>query len=156
MMNDAITFDVDCMPPNDAWAHVNTADNDANWARREFEGLTARQAWQLFSDNVLEAAECIGSMPDAAFKYYIVALAVYVDHLDFDTAENASAAADCLFGYLEARRKVSKQTVEAVAPLIKPVLLKLAADQGANDMPVDIYGDLASRAQALLSPDVGS
>ncbi len=150
MTSNDFAFDLDRVPPDEAWADADTTDDDANWARREFDGLTGRQAWLLFSDNVLGAVECIGSMPDEAFKYYITALALYVDQLDFDTAENAAAAANGLFAYMEARRESSPPAVAAVVQLVTPVLLKLAANQAANDMPVDIYGDLSSRARALL------
>jgi hypothetical protein len=156
MTSSEFLFDLDRAPQDDVWAFADTTDDDGNWARREFEGLTGRQAWALFEDNILGAAESIGSMPDEAFKYYTATLALYVDQLDFGAAENAAAAADCLFGYLEARKESSPSAVEAVLRLAAPVLLKLAANQGANDMPMDIYGDLSSRARALLDTRASS
>jgi hypothetical protein len=149
-MDRQMKFDMEHPPGSEAWVDADTHE-DANWARREFEGLNAHQAWKLFEDNVLGAAESIGFMPDEAFKYYVVALATYAAQLDFQAVDDASTAVSCLFGYLEARKKVSEQAVKAVEPLVKPVLLKLAAAQRENDMPEDIYGDLSLRAQALLS-----
>jgi hypothetical protein len=133
----------------DAWSNCET-DDDANWARREFEGLNAHQADELFSQNVLGAAESIGFMPREAFKYYISALARYVANIDFDSAENAASAADCLFGCLESRAKVDQQAVMDLMPIVKPVLMNLANNQKRNDMPVEIYGNLKLRALKLF------
>jgi hypothetical protein len=150
-MTQLFNFDLDQLPSEDIWLHTNTKDDDANWARKEFEGITGRQAWQLFFENIFGAGESIGSMPDDAFKYYIVALAMYVAQLDFVEDDNASAAASCLFGYLEGRRESGLHAVRVVLPLVSPVLNKLAANQASNDMPIEIYGDLSKRAQELLS-----
>jgi hypothetical protein len=150
-MTSATEFDLDRPPPSEVWLQTDSSDDDANWAQREFEGLTGRQAWKLFSVNVFGAGESIGSMPDDAFKYYIVSFALYVDQLDFQSDDNAAAAANCLFGNLEERKERSPGAVRVVVPMTAPVLDKLAKNQVVNDMPQEIYGDLTSRAKALLS-----
>jgi hypothetical protein len=143
-------YDFDPMaPPGEGSWSGHEGNDDSTWAYRRFHGKNENQAFELFDADVIESADNINFMPNEAFKYYLVALARYVDRLNFDSADNAAAATSCLFGYLEENTKSRPVVVSEILPIILPVLQRLASEQKDHDMPIDIYGDLVQRAEGL-------
>lgn len=122
-----------------------TDDLDESYARRIFFGKSVQQTFPLFARNVIERASELRFMPQACFRYYLLA---YRDYLLLDSTPQDKMAADaasCFFGLVLEKLANEPANILSLLPELLPTLRYLALYQDAYDADRDIYGDFSEK-----------
>lgn len=138
-------------PVPDASVWGDTDDLDVRWIRKLFFGKSLIEVQECFgSVNSIERADELLFAPDAVFRYYVRAFAMFVLS---GRGRGDSDSASAFLGLLEARGKRDPVSVREVLPALANCLDVLAADQARFDADIGIYGDFAGRVRDIR--DVG-
>lgn len=116
-------------------------DLDLQYAQEVFLGKSLEEAQQLFGENPIERTSNLRWMPPEPFRYYVRALAAYLQQEHALSDLMISSAASCFLRLMEEKLADAPRTIAPVLPELMPVAEYVARNQDIFDADVAIFGD---------------
>ncbi len=136
------------IPNKHEWGTVEKDNLDAEWAYKQFAGISLIDAEKMFRENALYYQEDLISMPSIAFNCYAPVFAKYIlsDYAESDS-DGASSFLHMIIELLEANRALAEpKTVKLLMDVAKVVSNK----QDYYDADIDIYGEFSELYNKIL------